>query len=690
TQAINNSNAGTPVSFYNLTLSNSGTKTLAASGAGVFEIKSVGTLTLTSNITFATGASNLTLNSDTLGAATVAALPSGASITGTVNVQRYLTGNSSGSRGWRLLSSPVSLSSSSLIAPDLTYVHANAYTTGSTGTSGGFDATGNPTFYFYRENMAPNTSSFISGNFRGVNKINNSPASTFSFDGGDANASLPSGNGYLFFFRGDRATTTDPTITTTIARPTTITALGYLNQGNITVKPWFTGSSTLSYTAATPTSVRGFNLVGNPYASSIDWDQITKTSITNTIWVYNPTLKVYATYVAGTGGIGTNFNGPSGTANIIPSGQGFFVKSTSTAAALTFAESNKVNTQVTSSSLLLATAPVTAPTIEYFRIQVYQDSLHNEDALVFFNSKASSNFVQDEDAEYFRGESPVNISTQSADGVALAVNQLPHASGRQVIPLNVNISADGQYQLNLTEIKNVPQLYDIFLIDNYKKDSVDIRNNTSYNFNATVADPNSFGSGRFSLVIEPNQVNAYRLLDFAAIKVLNTVQLSWKTQNEDVTTNFAVERSTDGGVTYTTINTSTSTAAGIYSYIDPSPNLSGQNLYRLKQQDVTGSVSYSIIVSVSYLTSAGSNSNLIKVYPNPTSSTINLTIPLSNGSVAYNIIITNIDGNKVKSVSTSQTNWQGDVSTLVPGTYFIQITNSSNNKLVGRAKFIKL
>ena len=75
-----------------------------------------------------------------------------------------------------------------------------SYTLG--GTGGGFDATGNPTFYFYRENMAPNFSSFISGNFRGVNKINNTTASTFSFDGGDANASLPVGNGFLFFFRG--------------------------------------------------------------------------------------------------------------------------------------------------------------------------------------------------------------------------------------------------------------------------------------------------------------------------------------------------------------------------------------------------------------------------------------------------------------------------------------------------------
>jgi len=691
TQAINNSNTGTTVSLYNLTLSNSGTKTLDASGTGLFEIKSLGTITLTSNITFAAGSNKLTLRSDTLGTASLAALPTGASVTGTVKVERYLTGNSANSRGWRLLSSPVSTSSSSLITPNLTYVHTNAYTTGSTGTAGGFDATGNPTFYFYRENMAPNNSSFISGNFRGVNKINNTTASTFSFDGGDANASLPAGNGFLFFFRGDRATTTNPTITTTIARPATLTASGYLNQGSITVKPWFTGASTLSYTSATPTTVRGFNLVGNPYASSIDWDAVTKTNISNTIWVYNPTLKVYATYVAGTNGIGTNFNGPSGTADIIPSGQGFFVKATSAAAALTFTESNKVSAQVPAASLLLATAPSTTPTIEYLRIQLYQDSLNKEDALVFFNNNASNNFVQDEDGEYFRGESKVNISTQSADNVALAINQLPHLQGRQVIPLNINISTDGQYQINLTEIKNIPDVYDIYLVDNYKKDSLDLRKYSFYGFAATVSDQNSYGSGRFSLVIQINRANAYKLLDFTAFKTLNTVKLNWKTQNESTTTIFSIERSTDNGATFMVLDVVPSNGSGLYSYIDQSPNLYGPNLYRLKQLDIVAGVSYSVTIPINYLTTASSgDSKLVKIYPNPASSVINLTISSNDPAPAYHITISSLTGTVVKSITTSQTNWQSDVSTLYPGTYFIEVTNDADKKVIGKSRFIKL
>ncbi|WP_262886850.1 hypothetical protein [Mucilaginibacter humi] len=41
------------------------------------------------------------------------------------------------------------------------------------------------------------------------------------------------------------------------------------------------------------------------------------------MYIYNPKLKVYATYIAGLGGVGSNFTGLTGTANIIPSGQGF-------------------------------------------------------------------------------------------------------------------------------------------------------------------------------------------------------------------------------------------------------------------------------------------------------------------------------------------------------------------------------
>ena len=94
----------------------------------------------------------------------------------------------------------------------------------------------------------------------------------------------------------------------------------------------------------------GFNLVGNPYASSINWNSgITKTNLKNNfIRIWNPSSRNYATY-----------DGVSGTndgSNVIPSGQGFFVEAaTAGSASLTFTESAKINTQP---SVLLLSAPI--------------------------------------------------------------------------------------------------------------------------------------------------------------------------------------------------------------------------------------------------------------------------------------------------------------------------------------------
>jgi hypothetical protein len=47
----------------------------------------------------------------------------------------------------------------------------------------------------------------------------------------------------------------------------------------------------------------------------------------------------------------------------------------------------------------------------------------------------------------------------------------------------------------------VPQAYDLWLIDGYKKDSLELRYNNTYAFNIIKADTNSFGANRFKLAI---------------------------------------------------------------------------------------------------------------------------------------------------------------------------------------------
>ena len=640
----------------------------------------------------------LTLKSSANATANVATInTSNAQITGNVYVERFISGGSNAYRGYRLLSSPVYAATVGLNKVyGLSYLQGRAYLTGTTGVSGGFTAAGNPTIYLYRENIAPNNTAFITGNFRGVNKIND--GINIGVDNESANPyNIPVGNGFMFFFRGDISNPT-PTNTNSVADSTTITSVGTLNQGTIVVRDWFTpNSSNLSYTTTTAnSSVRGFNLVGNPYASSIDWNTFSSTNpaasiygpnISSTIYIYNATSKNYSTYngVVGTGNC----------TNIIPSGQGFFVlaniKDPTKSPSLTFTEAAKVNTQLPQANLLLSTAPVATPqAIQFLRLQVSKDSINKEDMVVLFNESAKAGYVLNEDSPYLKGSGVVSLSSNSSDNIALAINQIALSKQTQTIPLTVNATSTGIYRLSLTEIKNMPKLYDVWLIDTYKKDSLDVRSNPNYNFNINTADATSFGSKRFSLVIRQNPAYALKLLDFDATKVATGAQLAWITENENNYTNFTVEKSTDNGKTFEVVGGMKSNAAGKYSLIDKFPKI-GLNQYRLKQDDFNGTITYSKIVNLMY--SNASNNlvvNNLNVYPNPASSTVNVAIAAQDGNKAsYIIKITNGIGTVIKSAVSSQPVWQDNVSNLLPGTYFVQVINNNDKAVVGNSKFIK-
>jgi hypothetical protein len=135
-----------------------------------------------------------------------------------------------------------------------------------------------------------------------------------------------------------------------------------------------------------------------------------------------------------------------------------------------------------------------------------------------------------------------------------------------------------------------------------------------------------------------------------------------------------------------------SSAQGTYTFPDKNP-ATGQNLYRLKQNDINDNATYSKVVQVLY---SDLNNNLgkgsINVYPNPANNIINLTISPSYDVKAtnYNIRVTNSTGMVVKEVTSAQPQWQSSVSNLLIGTYFIEVVNNKDKSLIGKTKFVKL
>ncbi|HTD99728.1 MAG TPA: T9SS type A sorting domain-containing protein [Mucilaginibacter sp.] len=683
--------------FFTLNVINGGTKTL--SGSGQFYVVSTGSLNL-SGSTILNAGGVLTLNSDVTGSATLPAIPTGSSIIGNATVQRYISAN----RAYRLISSPVYTGNDGTNNTyRVNYLMNNTYLTGTDGIGGGFSKAGNPTLYLYRENLAPLYTTFLNSNFKGIKNI---ATSLYLMDDADyPSANLPVGNGVLFYYRGSSKQATLGALTTVGAAATTDTlnAVGVLNQGSVTVHNWYTpGSANLGNTTASgDPNIQGFNLVGNPYASSIDWDKYS-TSAGTGITAPNVSPFSYQLIPTGLQGAGTynvyqagtfDHKGTTGTdnSNVIASGEGFFVQALDASAQLTFNESAKTNTVVTGANLYMG-KPVATNTPSYLRLQLAMDSINTEGIIINFNDNANTAFNIMEDARYKTGTGKVNLASLSSDRVPLSINQLP-LSKDQIIALNVGATTDGTYKLNSKAIAGIPQLYDIWLMDAFKKDSVNLRTTATYSFTTAKSDTNTFGSKRFKLVINQNPALAVQLLSFNASKVSNKpqVEVVWKAVNEQNYTHYTVERSTNKGTTFEVVGGLTSSGQGNYSLVDKNA-VNGINQYRLKQEDLNSKITYSNVVTIQYSDKSNNQggNNHLSVYPNPAVNHINLTIDPKNQVAAYSIKITNSVGMIVKQAVTTQPNWQDNVSNLLTGTYLIQVVNNKDNSLVGQTKFVKL
>jgi hypothetical protein len=692
-----------------------GTGNLDIAAGGILNVNGTGKL-----VQSLTG--GFTLKSSILGSASLGQLTAG-TVTGIFNVERFITGGV-GHRGYMLLSSPVYKAAvGTNKVYDLHYLtnaSAGMFLTGTTG----FDKGGNPSLYLYREDVPYSNAGFTAGNFQGVSTFNNTNVYDYNVNNGPTTYNMPAGNGYMVFFRGNRsaATLLQETVSTFTAAPTvTLVASGTLNTGSITVRDWFNpASGNLSFTTAIANAaVRGFNLVGNPYASSIDWENFSSTTstagiygpnVSNIVYEYNIITHNYDTYQVG--GAHTN----NGTRTIV-SGQGFFVKADTTLAALTFNETAKSTTQNIGSNLFMTTRAdiekVKRPAAnQYLLLEMGLDAVNKDNTYIGFSSTAKPQYVFNEDALYNPGTGKVSLSSLSGDSQLLAINKMPYPTTvSDTIRLKVGAQAAGVYTLKMTNTESIPDLYEIWLKDAYTKDTLNMRQNPVYTFNVDFSNATTYGASRFSLIIRQNYTKRLHLLNFDADKITGGVQLNWKTKNEKSYTVFTVERSVDKGITFSAIGGFTSSDQGSYSLADNNP-LNGENRYRLKLMDVNGDITYSKAVTISYLNSTAGDTHNLLVYPNPVKSMLYLLITntnLTSGFSAeqvtsissllplltakpdqYSITIVNNLGAVVKKAATNVPQWQTDVSNLLPGPYVIQVISKTGKRIIGQTTFIKL
>lgn len=369
-----------------------------------------------------TNGMNLTLLSDANGTARIAPVNTALStISGNVTVQRYINNMQS---GWRFLGSAV-------IGDTVGDLNNSFKTYGYTGATV-------PTYSFssvrYYDETAPGVSSL------GYTDIKNS------------NQLLNNGTGYICWIDSGSY------VTSVTGQP----AIGDQNL-NIT------------YTSTLDTINDGWNLIANPYASSIDWNSSNwnKTGIDNAIYVWNPNLQQYATYKDG---IGTN-----GGSNIIPSSQAFWVHVNQSNSSLTCAE----NVKITDGGSFMKTSNQVNPlsTIKF----ILSNANYSDETVLNFTPTGLSGYDKSEDViKLFSSNSKIpNISSIANEKYDLAINTLPSTVVNQTIPIRVKVGISGTYSIKPYVNMFIKQFSSMILEDLVTKIKTDITNGQLYSFTIT-------------------------------------------------------------------------------------------------------------------------------------------------------------------------------------------------------------
>lgn len=396
--------------------------------------------------------------------AAIGILPAGASVTGKVTVQRFMSiEGPNNTRIYRYISSPVQQATVADLQKEISVTGTFTGTSKCSGCGTG------QSMFAYRESVIADTN----------NKDGNTADDGYIDFPDAANTEvMEAGRGYALFVRGDKMSSAKWDVS------------GVINSGNVAPVTLPT-----TYTSSGQLNEDGWNLVGNPFPSTIDWSAATgwtKTNINGAIYTRDngTAISRYATW---NGVVGTN-----GGSRYIAVGQGFWVKA------------NGAGTPV-----LSATENVKAPTgpatffreksqTDVFRIILVQGA-NSDEAIVHFREDASENFDTNADALKMPN-SGFNLSTQLSEKEKLAINSLSKKSCSNAIQMLTENTSTGNYQFNFSGLETFADAETIFLQDAFTGETIDTRTRSSYAFSVTT-DPLSADSKRFKLIFTMPSTN---------------------------------------------------------------------------------------------------------------------------------------------------------------------------------------
>jgi hypothetical protein len=274
---------------------------------------------------------------------------------------------------------------------------------------------------------------------------------------------------------------------------TTLLAKGLVNSGNQKIA--------LEYNSNAGAST-GFNLVGNPYPSPINWNLVATnlpSSISKSIYTTGKTDRYkgqYGTWLS----LGNNEGlGVNGASAYVGMQEGFFVRAF---AADTLRLNNNHRAEVT--DIRAVSVP---SSISFIRLSLVKEGKADE-TLIYYSSQANSNTAMDgKDAQKMTPAGAVSYWYSVKDSVQLAIQGRHTTEHADSIPLDIVVAQAGMHQIRLSDVVHFPMTAMVFLEDRQTNTFQNLRQQSEY----SVSLPAGTISGRFFLHYRPGvQVNAIK------------------------------------------------------------------------------------------------------------------------------------------------------------------------------------
>ncbi len=261
-----------------------------------------------------------------------------------------------------------------------------------------------------------------------------------------------------------------------------------------------TGAYTIAVTntSSTPTEIashKGWNLVGNPYPSPVDWQASsgwTKTSINDAKYIWDGTNDQYTIWLGGGAPVGIN-----GGTQYIPSNQGFWVQATSNG---NFGISNAVRTgYITGTPDFYKSGEV----FDYPLVSlIAEGDGHTDETIVRFIEGTTKKFDRNWDATKLFSMNPdVPQLYIENNGYDFALNTLPEIEENLYVPLDFKCAKAGYYTIRLTDRTNIGNHTELYLKDMLEHKIINLKQEGAYGFYHTSDNDNA----RFQLLFNPSQ-----------------------------------------------------------------------------------------------------------------------------------------------------------------------------------------